>query len=173
MNIKDTISQINKKSFNKFMSDFLNSNNKVPILSKGGFKKVLTHLDITEDNVELSDYTFISILNTDLIGDNDGYLKSNKKNVLILNFDDVFEDSNKGSFTDKQALEIINFINENGDKIKNSKCVVHCSAGVSRSGAVGTFINDYFLFNSEDFKYFNHSIHPNKLVLDILKKVSD
>jgi predicted protein tyrosine phosphatase len=171
-NLQSLIKEINKRSFDEFI-------NKIPILSKGGFKRVLEELSTSESNVEkLEDYVFISILNTDVIGDNVGYFKSNKSNVLILNFNDIEEDVevSPGIFSrtisNNQSMEIIEFINRNKEIIINGKCVVHCSAGVSRSGAVGLFINNYFSFDEDLFRYFNSNIIPNKTVLDALIRLS-
>jgi predicted protein tyrosine phosphatase len=50
--------------------------------------------------------------------------------------------------------------------------VLHCDAGVSRSGAVGTFIQRYLEIEEEGFKKLNPYIHPNHFVLNILMEVS-
>lgn len=175
--LKNLINKINDTAFNELIDNFLNDKNKVSILSKGGFKTVLSHLNITDKNVEETDYVFISILNTDVVGDNIGYFENNKSNVLILKFDDIVEDIEikPGLFaktiTDNQSKEIISFIKSNKEKIiGGSKCVIHCSAGVSRSGAVGTFINEYFSFDTNYFNHFNQNIKPNPLVLKKLNK---
>lgn len=169
MILKDLINHINMESHDRLISNFLNVDNRIPILSKGGFKIILTHLGITNDNVEsLGDYTFISILNSDSMGDNIGYFEENKRNVLILKFDDVIDPDHGVLFTDDQSIEIINFISLNRDNILKGKCVIHCSAGVSRSGAVGTYLNRKFEFDEILFGEFNPNIMPNELVLDIL-----
>lgn len=103
------------------------------------------------------------------------------KNVLKLNFDDVVEKSVYSEdminkllfFSEEQAVTIHKFI----EKIKEEKMIyVHCDAGVSRSGAVGYILNEWFnkylTNNEEDNKYFlwkNAHIMPNPLVLRLLK----
>ena len=54
---------------------------------------------------------------------------------------------------------------------------IHCDAGISRSGAVGYILNEYFnkylIDNKEDYKFFemnNSQIMPNPLVVRLLKK---
>ena len=152
---------------------------KVNILSKSYFESQMKSHNITDDNVEsFNEVMFISILNTDDVGDNIGHFKNNHSNVLVLKFDDVEVDLNweedqhfygAKAFTEDQAKEIINFITQNKHK-KN--CIVHCSAGISRSGAVGTFISDYFRADYKEFKKRNPYIHPNGLVLRTLKNLT-
>lgn len=50
--------------------------------------------------------------------------------------------------------------------------IVHCSAGISRSGAVGTFINDYFGLDYSTFRKTNPQVQPNPFVLRTLKSIS-
>ena len=57
------------------------------------------------------------------------------------------------------------------DKSNNDVLVVHCQAGVSRSGAVGLYANDYFQLNYFDFKELNPTVMPNPYVSHILNKV--
>jgi len=120
---------------------------KVHILSKYLFEQYMKAHGVNDANVEnKTDVMLISILNTDDVGDNTPYFKTNHSNVLVLKFDDVEVDLNweqdeqfygAKAFTEEQAQLIINFINKNKDK---KTCIVHCSAGISRSGAVGTLL---------------------------------
>ena len=64
------------------------------------------------------------------------YLAS--KNLLVLRFDDVEDGPN--AMTPEQAKRIVDFA-FNGSRLP---IVVHCSAGISRSGAVGSVLNLYF-----------------------------
>ena len=96
-------------------------------------------------------------------------------NVLSLQFDDVTEKDKDGiHFTVEMAKEIVNFISD----IKNDNKIfyVHCDAGVSRSGAVGYLLNEWFNKfinnNIEDNEFFlnqNSHIMPNPEVVRILK----
>jgi predicted protein tyrosine phosphatase len=79
-------------------------------------------------------------------------------------------------FNEKLAKEIHEFIN-NISENDTKPIYVHCDAGVSRSGAVGYMLNEYFnkfLTNNEnDYKAFNMNnshIMPNPLVVRLLKR---
>jgi predicted protein tyrosine phosphatase len=110
----------------------------------------------------------------------------NRFNILKLQFDDVSErdlDSwnsaidNTIFFNEDQAKQIHEFISSipaNSEKI----FYVHCDAGVSRSGAVGYILNEWFnkfiTTNKEDQSFFqinNSHIMPNPLVVRLLKFV--
>ena len=75
-------------------------------------------------------------------------------------------------FNWRQAQAIIDFgkeINKGKDK---SVLVIHCDGGVSRSGAVSTFLNDYYGLDFKDFKRLNPQIKPNHYILRVLKEES-
>ena len=101
-------------------------------------------------------------------------------NVLKLQFDDVTEVDNYHDFihfNDKMAEQIMNFIDENEIESHQKDFYVHCDAGISRSGAIGFLLNEYFnkfLFNNkEDNSFFvrnNRQIFPNPEVKKILRK---
>ena len=101
-------------------------------------------------------------------------------NILKLQFDDVTDEDKKNYPT-----EYIYFDEELAKKIHvfidnmnlNFPLYIHCDAGISRSGAVGDVLNDYFNKylgdNKEDSKYFNDNnnhIFPNSLVKRLLKE---
>lgn len=56
------------------------------------------------------------------------------KYILRLNFDDVEDENNKFCISDYQAQQIADFILK--AKADNADIVVHCLAGICRSGAV-------------------------------------
>ncbi|MBP3606922.1 MAG: dual specificity protein phosphatase family protein [Treponema sp.] len=95
--------------------------------------------------------------------------------VIRLVFDDVTEKEKDNSyikFSEKHAQKIFDFIT-NMDKSKD--LYVNCDAGISRSGAVGLCLNEYFNKyledNKEDYTFFiqeNYQISPNPLVKRIL-----
>ena len=102
-------------------------------------------------------------------------------NVLCLMFDDVEESDEQELlerfhyivFNEDMAKEIHKFV-ERIDK--NKTLYVNCHAGVSRSGAVGIVLNEYFNRfledNKNDYEYFfenNKQIIPNSTVSRILK----
>ena len=71
---------------------------------------------------------------------------------------------------DKELKNIVDFINKHKDK---SAFIVHCSAGISRSGAVATFLYDKFLseIDKEQFRRENRYIIPNLYILNRLKSL--
>ena len=96
-------------------------------------------------------------------------------NILKLRFDDATEDPDRTLmlFDAATAGEIVRFVRG----IDTSRLLfVNCGAGVSRSGAVGEVLNEYFNryleFNAPDDEYFrglNPQILPNPLVRRILR----
>ena len=96
-------------------------------------------------------------------------------NILKLRFDDAVEDPGRTLVLFDAAIagEIVRFVRG----IDTSRQLfVNCGAGVSRSGAVGELLNDYFNkyleFNAPDDEYFrrlNPQILPNPLVRRILR----
>lgn len=68
--------------------------------------------------------------------------------------------------TKEQANEIIQFIEET----KDIPLVIHCTAGVSRSGAVGAYAS--IIRDEEDVFWgeYEKYIHPNNHVLSLLKR---
>ena len=133
--------------------------------------------NITNDNAtSFNDIMFISILNSE---DNSGHFKYNQSNVLVLFFDDIITDLNWDNdpnylgpiaFTEEQGKQLLEFIDLNKNK---EQCIVHCSAGISRSGAVGTFINDYLGLDYKIFRQTNPQVQPNPLVLRTLKNLTN
>ncbi len=150
---------------------------KVFILPKYAFDGYMRKHGISDTNVNSQSKTiFISINGTEDTGEYP-YLKE-ASNVKVLFFDDVEEDHYKEmdgktliakAFTEDQGRELIEFLDRNKDK---ESCIVHCAAGISRSGAVGTFVNDYFRGDYKEFKKNNRHILPNGQVLRILNKLA-
>ena len=79
-------------------------------------------------------------------------------NLLILYFDDV-EEGFPNAMTPEQAKQIVDFIRIEDDR----PIIVHCTAGISRSGAVGEVLNWYFnRFEANDLDYRKFEImHPD------------
>ena len=98
------------------------------------------------------------------------------KNLLCLVFDDYFgipedpvERSRVALFTPEHADRIMRFVDDGSMPL-----VVHCTQGVSRSGAVGYVLDRYFnrvlAKNEKDCKYFmarNPFIMPNPNVVEV------
>lgn len=150
---------------------------RVFVFNKKQFDQFCIANRLSDENVETTawNFMFISITDTDQFSESrKPYFKQNHKNVFNLSFDDVEKDGensytqefNTIAFSEKQAKELFNFINKNSDA---DIAIVHCMAGISRSGAVGLFINDYFDLDYERFKRDNPQIAPNQKVFRLLK----
>lgn len=97
------------------------------------------------------------------------------ENILKLRFDDATEDPEHALvlFNAEIAAEIVRFIRKIDPR---RRLFVNCGAGISRSGAIGEVLNDYFNryleFNALDDEYFwrvNRQIQSNPLVRRILR----
>lgn len=98
-------------------------------------------------------------------------------NVLILKFDDVDSpeiDKGYTFFDTAQADAITSFVETSDPR----PIICHCTAGISRSGAVGSALNEYYnnrsgATNEEDhlaFSRINPHINANYHVLKLLWK---
>lgn len=150
---------------------------KVFVLSKTRFDALMVKNEITNDNVEQKEKMFFISINDSCGTDAVPYFEE-KENVKVLFFDDIEEDLKlptkisgqfviAKAFTEKQSVELFDFIEKHKDK---ESCIVHCTAGISRSGAIGTFINDFYGGDTEEFKKQNPYVLPNGLVLMLLKR---
>lgn len=104
------------------------------------------------------------------------FLTKDSKRVLHLLFDDVTE-------KEKDNPSIILFNEEHANKIfefiktipNTAELYINCAAGISRSGAVGFVLNEYFnVNNTEDYYQFqktNRQIQPNPMVKRILSDI--
>lgn len=73
---------------------------------------------------------------------------------------------------DSEILKIIDFVNRNKDK---TTFIIHCSAGISRSGAVASYIADKFHSEVDRFEFIrnNKQIQPNLYILNRLHKLDN
>jgi predicted protein tyrosine phosphatase len=145
---------------------------KVFAYSKQKFNRFMREQNIDDSNVESYDiYAFISIL--DVVGlDCDGHFEKNHNNVLVQHFGDYGEPEEgkkpgPGHFNNKQAKEIIEFVELNKNK---QIMIVHCTAGIARSGAVAAFINDLYGNSYKEFFNDNRQIQPNSYISRILRE---
>jgi predicted protein tyrosine phosphatase len=152
----------------------------IKVLARFLFWGILKKQGITDSNVENQDNTFYISINSTEGNDITPYFKEKHPNVLTLYFDDCNEykkhpvDGSPDEFyeqipmSEEQALEIIKF----AEKMNNeSNVYVHCTAGVSRSGAVGAFISDYLGNKWDDFIKVNPQVIPNSHISSLLKRV--
>lgn len=118
---------------------------------------------------------FISILDID---NDEKKFDLSIENFLQVKMWDIEKDiiDNDGTVYEKpsdvELKKIINFINKHKDK---SVFVIHCSAGISRSGAVATFIKNKFIgeIDEEKFQYENKYIQPNLYILKRLNELDN
>lgn len=149
---------------------------KIKVLSRSMFRRMLSQSEVTSDNVENIENTFfISINNPDDLP-TDVYFPQDKENVKVLFFPDIEQDREipligtgktklMKAMTQEQAAELFEFIKKHKDK---EQCIIHCTAGISRSGAIGLFINEFMSQNYNEFKRENPSVLPNYHVYRLL-----
>lgn len=157
------------------MEDFMN----ILVLSKPEFNDLMNQHIKEEKNVDKEPFSKIAFIS---INDTSGmwgtsWFSEDHPNVLRLWFDDTSKDgvpsptiesSSTKAMTIDQAKQIVEFIKKNKDA---KQFIVHCSAGISRSGAVGEFIADYIGFDRNEFLRDNPAIHPSPYVSSLLKRV--
>ena len=124
-------------------------------------------------------YNFISIFSS---GDYSPFPEQSNS-LLELEFDDITDSDRLRTspdaptlilFHDDHAAQIVRFIH----RINRKKTmIIHCDAGISRSGAVGQVLNEYcnriLENNPNDYALFaadNPDIIPNPLVFRILQR---
>lgn len=131
-----------------------------------------------DDNVEeLTDKAFISIISSEecqkyyLEEDEVHWFKREHPNVINLEFDDITEDIVKdghkfSAMTEEQAKKIFDFIENNLGK----NFSIHCRAGISRSGAVCSFI--LHMYDDIYIQHFSEMcrMRPNNHVFALLKR---
>jgi predicted protein tyrosine phosphatase len=136
--------------------------------------KMLFDKHFTNKEFKHYDYAcFISILDVD--NDEQKYDKS-ADNFLQVKMWDIEEDLfdgeklKYGKPSDEELRKVVDFINKHADK---SAFIVHCSAGISRSGAVATFLYDKFLpeVDKRQFARENRCINPNLYILNRLRQL--
>lgn len=117
---------------------------------------------------------FISILDIDNDEQNFNLSIENFLQVKMWDIEMDVKDIKTGETYEKpsdiELQKIIDFVNKHKDK---SVFMIHCSAGISRSGAVATFIRDKFIseIDKEKFNSENKYIQPNLYVLKRLKEL--
>lgn len=125
------------------------------------------------DSAFWKDRNFISIRNS-CDDDLNCAVPVNQSNVLKLQFDDAVEpEGDLVLFDESMARKIVEFINAAD---RSRELFINCSAGISRSGAVGEVLNDYFNrclerneADNEYFQFHNRQVLGNPLVRRILR----
>jgi hypothetical protein len=134
--------------------------------------------DTTVDDMIVEDAGFVTVFF------NGAAEKLGCRDILSTMFGDVDErvyEENKDKpkykdklflFSEDQAKDIIKFIDKIQEEEDETVLVLHCDAGISRSGAVATFVCDYIGFDYQTFKRENPGLQPNIHVLSKLRSVS-
>lgn len=147
-------------------------------MARLSFENYCKNNNINDNNIP-KDSFFICIHNTFGKENTQPFFKESHDNVLNLYFDDCSEDyitSDLGelvmgkSFTKDQAQTVIDFLDKQKEcGIDNG--IIHCQAGISRSGAVASFTANYFNMNKFVFKSLNPKIISNPHVLSTLNGI--
>jgi predicted protein tyrosine phosphatase len=146
---------------------------------------------MTDENIEsYKKIVLISIIGTG--GKERNYFSTSHSNVLNLKFDDVETNQYEpvlvnrngklvvqqgrlkySAMTKEQGQKIVDFV-KTIDPEQVKVIIVHCAAGVSRSGAVGTFLSEYFADYVDNMEFHNTNPHiqPNPTVLRILHNLT-
>ena len=127
----------------------MEDNHKVIVLPHSVFDEEMERMKLDDSNVEdVKEKALISIIGTPECltyylkeADTRHWFNENHPNVLNLDFDDLGEDRvYEGhlfkAMSDKQAEDVVRFIEDNLGK----DFIIHCRAGKSRSQAIGMFI---------------------------------
>jgi predicted protein tyrosine phosphatase len=156
----------------------------VEVMSKKNFEDKMRMEGITDLNVEdrcksglfAPPKMYLISINNSHGSDNRSYFRHDHKNVIRLFFDDLEAHDpilqNEEArlrlklFDMGQAKRIVEFAKQFDN---DSQVTVHCLAGVSRSGAVGTFLASRFHVPEENFVH-EKDLYPNRLVMTLLNE---
>lgn len=146
----------------------------IRIMPKRAFDVMLEQAHISDDDVKNHPkIAFISIISPDDKSEKHWFYRDHDT-VLNLEFDDADPSMVEGCakagypvhlFDYEDAKKIIAFIEKNKDA---THFFIHCTAGVSRSGAVGFFVRQVLQSDYEAFAKMNPYIVPNGFVLQTL-----
>jgi len=151
-------------------------------LSWNQFGAMVAREHLNDENVSLKNKAcFIEIIGEQDLLRMPHWFQKDHPNVLRLLFDDVDEPlqvpllgRDKREYisvvpmSEEQGKAILAFIEQNSHA---DVCVVHCAAGVKRSGAVAQFINDWADIDYFTARSLNPSTKPNARILSILRNV--
>lgn len=144
----------------------------------------MRHNKVDDSNVESRTSAIIEIMGEQDLLAHPFYFKEDHPNVIRLLFDDVLEDlppikmSGYGDDT-RENIPVVVITKEQGEQIvkfvrtneKATNFIIHCAAGISRSGAVAKFINEVFGGTDREFNLLNPYTKPNYVVLNLLRNL--
>lgn len=152
-------------------------------MSWAGFMATMQRLKLDDSNIEEKYMAGI----IEIMGEQDlQYMpfrfQRDHPNVLRLVFDDVDTDMKVHSIghpddDDKEYFEVKTMSKEQGEKIVkfindnelSTNFVIHCAAGISRSGSVAKFIIEYFGGTDKEFHLLNPHCSPKAGFLKTLR----
>ena len=73
-------------------------------------------------------------------------------------------------FTDLQAKQTVKFLEDRKNEAGDDVLVLHCDAGISRSGAISEFACELFGHDRQEFIKENPYLNPNPMVLRMLRE---
>lgn len=150
-------------------------------LSYPQFRASLDIAKVDDTNIETKNSAIIEVMGEQDLLFFPFYFKQDHHNVLRLLFDDVDEPLTTTllgdgrdvipvvPMTEEQGKLIVDFVRANKDK---GNFIVHCTAGISRSGAITKFINEYLDGEESDYWVLNPHTRPNARILNILRNLS-
>jgi len=156
---------------------------RVIVVSEKNFKSLCENNELNDQTVEYCKSTaFISIVDPHRIDQR--YFSQEHSNVLNLAFSDMTDKEMLGYTRDfveqgfepklfgiDEAERIVKFVKRNyNNGVRH--WIVHCHAGISRSGAVGLFINNLLEYEWDKFKNDNPIVRPNFYIVHLLNIAS-
>jgi len=149
---------------------------KILIVPQRQFDETMKKHNLNDGNIEeKTKLALISVVETFEQG-YQHWFKEDHVNVLNFDFDDIEKaELETATYTAKgfsfeQGKKLIKFL-ESIDKEKCNLLIVHCAAGISRSGAIGTYANEFLQLDNKEFLNNNKYIHPNGRTLRILHRL--
>ena len=149
----------------------------IRVLNRYEFNKLMNDNHIDDETVEsYKNVFFISINDT---SSSQHYKRSwfdhDHENVKVLYFDDVESENetsptNSGKclpFSEAMAHDLYDFMKRN---MRKEQCIIHCHAGISRSGAISCILADMVGVSFEKLKRDNPRICPNGRVMRLLNQ---
>lgn len=171
---------------------------KISALPKIEFDKMMLSIGITDDNVEEFKNMYLISISHSTVDDLDDemackeewipHFSTGHKNVLRLKFDDVLENAihtnltpkflknvkqnstyASKAFDEEMAQQVLEFVKQIPN-VSETKVIVHCAMGKSRSTAIAEFVAKFNGLNPDSI-YTSKLKSPNKLVEKLLKNL--
>lgn len=135
----------------------------VKFVSRGDAKKYIKENHFSETNC---DFISISDTNSEVAQMKKLWIENKQESnaAVFLRFQDL--DNGQSGFDRKKAEVITRFVATSHKKKKD--VIVHCFAGISRSGAVAKFINEYYALGDEYLSnYTGHNLWVFYTLLEV------